>query len=111
MSLWQYKDASRAELWEILQIQLEETQRLTAYLDDLQTFFDSCYEELQATRVAHDKIKQERDELLSLIYNTAIGELTMSYKVDIGSMASAAYSITGINQEKLTKQAEDLTDE
>jgi len=65
MSLWQYKDATRAELWEILQIQLEETQRLTADLDDLQTYFDSCYEELQAARVAHDKIKQERDELLN----------------------------------------------
>jgi hypothetical protein len=35
MSLLQYKDASRAELWEILQIQLEETQRLTAERDEL----------------------------------------------------------------------------
>ena len=33
MSLWQYKDANRSELWEILQIQLEETQRLTAELE------------------------------------------------------------------------------
>ena len=35
MSPWQYRDATRAELWEILQIQLEETQQLTAELDEL----------------------------------------------------------------------------
>ena len=33
MSIEQYKDANRAELLEILQIQLEETQRLTAELE------------------------------------------------------------------------------
>ena len=35
MSLEQYKDAPRAELWEILQIQMQENQKLTAECDEL----------------------------------------------------------------------------
>ena len=114
MSLWQYKDATRAELWEILQTQLEETQRLTADLDDLQTFFDSCYEELQATRSAHDKIKQERDELLN---NQTKRDLEMQALI-LNKLASEAYTDTKdgwaykmllqSTANQLTKQAQEL---
>ena len=118
MSLWQYKDASRSELWEILQIQLEETQQLTAELDDLQTYFDSCYEELQATRSAHDKIEQEHDELLN---NQAKRDLLMKaeaitearkYNVQrarkYGSNWRAGNIIQDLQdrEKKLTKQAD-----
>ena len=116
MSIWQYKDASRSELWEILQIQLEETQRLTAELDDLQTFFDTCYEELQATRSAHDKIEKEHDELLNnqakrdlLMKVEGVKELISSVGACQGPKSVGCYLdydmvIDELN--KLTKQAE-----
>lgn len=53
--------------------------------------------------LAHElnELKEQNAELLSLIYNTAIGELAMGYKVDIESMAESAFQITGISAEQL----------
>ena len=52
MSLEQYKDANRKELWEILQIQVERIAEFEKENKELQECFDECYEELRLTRDA-----------------------------------------------------------
>jgi hypothetical protein len=54
--------ADRPSEWKMDEF-INKAEKLTAERDDLQECFDTCYEELQATRVAHDRIEQERDEL------------------------------------------------
>lgn len=43
-------------------------------------------------------------QLLELIYNSAIGEIAMGYKVDTQYLAESAYSITGVNAEQLKER-------
>lgn len=45
--------------------------------------------------------KAERNELLSLIYNTAIGQVAMGMPVNCEELAEHAFNITGINAEQL----------
>jgi len=51
------------------------------------------------------ELKGQRDELLILIYNTALGAVTMGYRPDIEDMAEGAYIITGIDAEQLKEQS------
>ena len=53
-------------------------------------------------RIADLEAKQ--NDLLSLIYNSAIGSLAMGFSVDISHIASEAYGITGISAEQLSQQ-------
>ena len=50
------------------------------------------------------ELEQAQNQLLSLIYNTAVGNVAMGYPVDIESLASDAYEITGINAEQVKTQ-------
>jgi hypothetical protein len=52
------------------------------------------------------ELEETQNQLLSLIYNTAIGNVTMGYPVNIESLASEAYEITGINAEQTIGGAE-----
>jgi hypothetical protein len=47
------------------------------------------------------RLEKAQTQLLSLIYNTAIGKVAMGYPVDIESLASEAYAITGVDAEQI----------
>jgi len=47
------------------------------------------------------ELSRDQNELLSLIYNAAIGEVAMGYSTEIKDIASEAYKITGVNAEQL----------
>ena len=47
------------------------------------------------------ELAAHRNELLSLIYNSAIGQVAMGYSVDAEALAQAAFSITGIDAERV----------
>ena len=46
------------------------------------------------------ELEKAQNQLLSLIYNSAVGNVAMGYPVDIEGIASEAYEITGINAEQ-----------
>ena len=68
---------------------------------------DSKIDKLNSTIIEQaDKIAVldgQVKELSGLIYNNALGNVTMGYSVDIESMAQHTYQITGINAEGKSK--------
>ena len=46
-------------------------------------------------------LEKAQNQLLSLIYNCAVGNVAMGYPVDIEGIASEAYEITGVNAEQI----------
>ena len=66
-------------------------------IDDVKSVINSYQERIK-------ELEQAQNQLLSLIYNTAVGNVAMGYPVDIESLASEAYEITGINAEQVKTQ-------
>ena len=69
MSLEQYKNKNRGELWDVVVIQAEVIAELEKERDDLQECFDTCYDELGATRDAHDELEKDLREFEHAVRN------------------------------------------
>ena len=95
------EDKTKKELVEICKIHVEEYQQLTKQFNYVVDLYESRIENME-TRIK--ELEQAQNQLLSLIYNTAVGNVAMGYPVDIESLASEAYEITGINAEKVKTQ-------
>lgn len=50
-----------------------------------------------------EELEQAQNQLLSLIYNSAVGNVAMGYPVDIEGIASEAYGITGVSSEQIKR--------
>lgn len=48
-------------------------------------------------------LEKSQNQLLSLIYNSAVGNVAMGYPVDIEGIASEAYGITGVSSEQIKR--------
>ena len=62
------------------------------------------HEEIITLKQRIADLEAKQNDLLSLIYNSAIGSLAMGFSVDISHIASEAYGITGISAEQLSQQ-------
>jgi hypothetical protein len=50
-----------------------------------------------------ESLTSQRDRLLDLIYNAAIGDVSMGIKIDSESLGQIAFIITGISADKVGK--------
>ena len=91
----------------------ESTEQLKAMIADARedtTHTDSCgFYYVGDARALADiaeiiKLREQIQGVVNLIYNAAVGKLAMDVNVDIESIAQSAYSITGINAEKVDEK-------
>ena len=63
--------------------------------------FNAIIAERDNALAQNAELVAHRNELLSLIYNSAIGQVAMGYSVDAEVRAQAAFSIAGIDAERV----------
>jgi hypothetical protein len=67
----------------------------------LEVEFNAIIAERDNAFAQNAELVAKRNELLSLIYNSAIGQVCMNYHVDAESLARSAFEITGIDANQI----------